>query len=49
MAQSEDGAVKLKIVIKESSDLSVWENNGGLVEVELPLAEGKRFLRFALK
>ena len=39
----------LKLEIEESSDLSFWENNGESVEVELPLAEGKKFLRFALQ
>jgi hypothetical protein len=48
LTPSEDGTVKLKIEIEESSDLSVWENNGESVEVELPLPAGKKFLRFAL-
>ncbi|MDB4735412.1 leucine-rich repeat protein [Akkermansiaceae bacterium] len=49
LTPSEDGAVKLKLEIEESSDLEVWENSGESVEVELPLTEGKKFLRFALK
>ena len=49
LTPSEDGTVNLKLEIEESSDLSVWENNGKSVEVELPLAEGKKFLRFAMK
>ncbi|MDC0550286.1 hypothetical protein OAO58_01655 [bacterium] len=49
LTPSEDGTVQLKIEIEESSDLEVWENNGESVDVELPLAEGKKFLRFALK
>ncbi|MDB4816785.1 pentapeptide repeat-containing protein [bacterium] len=44
-----EGNMTLKLEIEESSDLSVWENSGESVEVELPLAEGKKFLRFALK
>ena len=44
-----NGTVIFRMMIEESSDLSVWENNGESVEVELPLAEGKKFLRFALK
>ena len=44
-----NGTVILKMMIEESSDLSVWENSEESVEVELPLAEGKKFLRFALK
>ena len=44
-----EGNVTLKLEIEESSDLSVWENNGESVEVALPLTEGKKFLRFALK
>ena len=44
-----EGNMTLKLAIEESSDLSVWENSGESVEVELPLAEGKRFLPFALK
>ncbi|OUV57839.1 MAG: hypothetical protein CBC73_00075 [Flavobacteriales bacterium TMED113] len=44
-----NGTVILRMMIEESSDLSVWENNGESVEVELPLTEGKKFLRFALK
>jgi hypothetical protein len=43
-----NGTVILRMMIEESSDLSVWEQNGEPVEVELPLAEGKKFLRFAL-
>ena len=42
-----NGTVMLRMMIEESSDLSVWEQNGESVEVELPLAEGKKFLRFA--
>ena len=49
LTPSEDGTVQLKIEIEESSDLEVWENNGESLDVELPLAEGKKFLRFALK
>ena len=44
-----NGTVILRMMIEESSDLSVWENSEESVEVELPLAEGKKFLRFALK
>ena len=44
-----NGTVILRMMIEKSSDLSVWENSGESVEVELPLAEGKKFLRFALK
>jgi hypothetical protein len=44
-----EGNMTLKLEIEESSDLSVWENNGESVEVEIPLTEGKKFLRFALK
>jgi hypothetical protein len=44
-----EGNTTLKLEIEESSDLSVWENNGESVEVELSLTEGKKFLRFALK
>ena len=44
-----NGTVILKMMIEKSSDLSVWENSEESVEVELPLAEGKKFLRFALK
>ncbi|MDA7538804.1 leucine-rich repeat protein [Akkermansiaceae bacterium] len=44
-----NGTVILKMMIEESSDLSVWENSEESIEVELPLAEGKKFLRFALK
>ncbi|MDC0278360.1 leucine-rich repeat domain-containing protein, partial [Akkermansiaceae bacterium] len=44
-----NGTVILRMMIEESSDLSVWEQNGESVEVELPLAEGKKFLRIALK
>jgi hypothetical protein len=44
-----NGTVILKMMIEKSSDLSVWENSEQSVEVELPLAEGKKFLRFALK
>ena len=44
---TQNGTVILRLVIEESSDLSVWEQNGESVEVELPLAEGKKFLRFA--
>ena len=44
---TQNGTVILRMVIEESSDLSVWEQNGESVEVELPLAEGKKFLRFA--
>ena len=43
-----NGTVIPRMMIEESSDLSVWEQNGESVEVELPLAEGKKFLRFAL-
>ncbi|MDB4440202.1 leucine-rich repeat domain-containing protein [bacterium] len=43
-----NGTVILRVMIEESSDLSAWEQNGESVEVELPLAEGKKFLRFAL-
>ncbi|MDB4500919.1 YDG/SRA domain-containing protein [Akkermansiaceae bacterium] len=32
----------------ESIVLSVWEQSEESVEVELPLAEGKKFLRFAM-
>jgi len=35
--------------ITKSSDLEVWENNGKSIEAGFPLAEGKKFLRFALK
>ena len=44
-----NGTVILRMMIEESSDLSVWENSEESIEVELPLAEGKKFLRFALK
>ncbi|MDA7920080.1 hypothetical protein N9B36_05760, partial [Akkermansiaceae bacterium] len=44
-----NGTVILRMMIEESSDLSVWENSEDSIEVELPLAEGKKFLRFALK
>ena len=44
-----EGNMTLKLEIEESYDLTVWENNGESVELELPLAEGKKFLRFALK
>ena len=44
-----NGTVILKMMIEKSSDLSVWENSEESIEVELPLAEGKKFLRFALK
>ena len=49
LTPSEDGTVQLKIEIEESSDLEVWENQGKSVEADFPLAEGKKFLRFALK
>ncbi|MDB4775165.1 leucine-rich repeat protein [Akkermansiaceae bacterium] len=49
LTPSEDGTVKLKLEIEESSDLSVWENNGKSIEAGFPLTEGKKFLRFALK
>ncbi|MDC1286239.1 leucine-rich repeat domain-containing protein [Akkermansiaceae bacterium] len=49
LTPSEDGTVQLKIEIEESSDLEVWENQGKSVEAGFPLAEGKKFLRFALK
>ena len=49
LTPSEDGTVKLKLEIEESSDLEVWENNGKSIEAGFPLAEGKKFLRFALK
>ena len=49
LTPTENGTVILRMMIEESSDLSVWENSEESVEVELPLAEGKRFLRFALK
>ena len=48
LTPSEDGTVQLKIEIEESSDLEVWEQSEESVEVELPLAEGKKFLRFAM-
>ena len=48
LTPTENGTVIFRMIIEESSDLSVWENNGESVEVELPLAEGKKFLRFAL-
>ncbi|MDA7521912.1 leucine-rich repeat domain-containing protein [Akkermansiaceae bacterium] len=44
-----NGTVILRMMIEKSSDLSVWENSEESVEVELPLTEGKKFLRFALK
>jgi hypothetical protein len=44
-----NGTVILRMMIEKSSDLSVWENSEESIEVELPLAEGKKFLRFALK
>jgi len=43
-----NGTVILRMMIEESSDLSIWEQSGESVEVELPLAEGKKFLRFSL-
>ena len=49
LTPSEDGTVNLKLEIEESSDLEVWENNGKSIEAGFPLAEGKKFLRFALK
>jgi hypothetical protein len=49
LTPTENGTVIFRMMIEESSDLSVWEKNGESVEVELPLAEGKKFLRFALK
>ena len=49
LTPSADGTVQLKIEIEESSDLEVWENQGKSVEAGFPLAEGKKFLRFALK
>ncbi|MDA7935990.1 pentapeptide repeat-containing protein [bacterium] len=49
LTPSEDGTVQLRIEIEESSDLEVWENQGKSVEAGFPLAEGKKFLRFALK
>ena len=49
LTPSEDGTVKLKLEIEESSDLEVWENNGKSIEAGFHLAEGKKFLRFALK
>ncbi|MDA7861313.1 leucine-rich repeat domain-containing protein [Akkermansiaceae bacterium] len=49
LTPSEDGTVKLKLEIEESSDLEVWENQGKSIEAGFPLAEGKKFLRFALK
>ena len=48
LTPSEDGTVQLRIEIEESSDLEVWEQSEESVEVELPLAEGKKFLRFAM-
>ena len=49
LTPTDDGTVILRMMIEKSSDLSVWENSEESVEVELPLAEGKKFLRFALK
>ncbi|MDA7909800.1 leucine-rich repeat protein [Akkermansiaceae bacterium] len=49
LTPTDDGTVILKMMIEKSSDLSVWENSEESIEVELPLAEGKKFLRFALK
>jgi hypothetical protein len=48
LTPSEDGTVQLKIEIEESADLEVWENQGKSIEAGFPLAEGKKFLRFAL-
>ena len=48
LTPSEDGTVKLKIEIEESSDLEIWESQGKSIEAGFPLAEGKKFLRFAL-
>jgi hypothetical protein len=49
LTPTDNGTVILKMMIEKSSDLSVWENSEESVEVELPLTEGKKFLRFALK
>lgn len=47
-APDENGNVQLKLEIEESSDLEVWLNEGKKLEGEFQLAEGKKFLRFAL-
>jgi hypothetical protein len=44
-----NGTVILKMMIEESSDLEVWENQGKSIEAGFLLTEGKKFLRFALK
>ncbi|MDB4600198.1 leucine-rich repeat protein [Akkermansiaceae bacterium] len=48
LTPSEDGTVKLKLEIEESADLEVWSNEGKKLEALILLAEGKKFLRFAL-
>tara|TARA_B100001057_G_scaffold470522_1_gene531917 strand:- start:92 stop:1057 length:966 start_codon:yes stop_codon:yes gene_type:complete len=48
LTPSENGTVKLKLEIEESADLEVWSNEGKKLEALIPLAEGKKFLRFAL-
>lgn len=45
---TQNGTVIFRMMIEESSDLSSWEQSEESVEVELPLAEGKKFLRFAM-
>jgi hypothetical protein len=45
---TQNGTVILRMMIEESADLTSWEQNGESVEVELPLTEGKKFLRFAM-
>ena len=43
-----EGNVQVQLEIEESSDLEVWSNEGKKLEALFPLAEGKKFLRFAL-
>ncbi|MDB4488538.1 leucine-rich repeat protein [Akkermansiaceae bacterium] len=48
LTPDENGNIQLKLEIEESSDLEVWLNQGKMLEAEFQLAEGKKFMRFAL-
>ena len=48
LTPDENGNIQLKLEIEESSDLEVWLNEGKKLEGEFQLAEGKKFMRFAL-
>ncbi|MGC6582711.1 MAG: leucine-rich repeat protein [Akkermansiaceae bacterium] len=45
---TQNGSLIFKMMIEESTDLTSWAPSGEFAEVELPLTEGKKFLRFAM-